>query len=260
MGLSCAKGVWNKRARAIEVKNRFEELAEGDGETESGECSVKGGCCGSSLEVHGKPGKDVEKEFIADTLNNLAGNHVKRTQATDCMNFKAGKRAEKEVIADYVNFEREIYGRRVMEIGQVELGAKKLTRESSIQFNVTDARRPLVSAVKICEAGNRVHLDKNGGYVENEATGERMQLRKSRGTYVFDVQYSINGEEDEVTVDSGAGVSVWPKDKLPELETKSKIAGLRMVAANGTEMQNYGQKLVRFRGGSTGNAGFRRRA
>ena len=87
-----------------------------------------------------------------------------------------------------------------------------------------------------------------------------MRLRKSRGTFVFDVQYSVNGEEDGITLDSGAGVSVWPKDKLPEVETAEKIAGLRMMAANGTEMRNYGQKFVRFRGVSACEAGFRRHA
>ena len=146
------------------------------------------------------------------------------------------------------------------EIGHVGTEGKKMTRESAIRFNVTDSRRPLVSAVKICEAGNRVYLDKTGGYIENEVTKERMRLRKSRGTFVFDVQYAVNGEEDEITLDSGAGISVWPRDKLPEVKLEAKQAGLRMIAANGTNMNNYGQKLVRFHGIACEDAGFRGRA
>ena len=75
-----------------------------------------------------------------------------------------------------------------------------------------------------------------------------MQLRESRGTYVFDVVFEDTKEKGTVTLDSGAGVSVWPKDKLREVEMLPKVKGLKMVAANGTEIKNEGQKIIKFRG------------
>ena len=52
---------------------------------------------------------------------------------------------------------------------------------------------------------------------------------------VFDVIFEDTKDEGTVTLDSGAGVSVWPE-------------GLHMVAANGTEIRNLGQKVIKFRG------------
>ena len=75
-----------------------------------------------------------------------------------------------------------------------------------------------------------------------------MALRAHRGTYVFDVVYEETGEKDVVTLDSGAGVSVWPKNKMPELRLEPKQKGLKMVAANGSAIENFGQKVVAFHG------------
>ena len=162
---------------------------------------------------------------------------------------------------DLAVYEGENEEKDLVEINAVD-GAR-LTRESCINFHVTDAKRPLASAVKVCEAGNRVVMEADGGYVENLKTGERMRLRKDKGTFVFDIQYSVNGNMDTITLDSGAGVSVWPADKLPEVSMTAKKPGLRMVAANGTDMKNYGQKTIRFRGLAEevrSNADFTRRA
>ena len=49
-------------------------------------------------------------------------------------------------------------------------------------------------------------------------------------------------------MDSGAGVRVWPKTWKEEVRMMPKKEGLRMVAANGTEIKNLGQKLIRFQG------------
>ena len=78
-------------------------------------------------------------------------------------------------------------------------------------------------------------------------TGERIKLRKKKGVYVFDVQYE-DGDSGEITLDSGAGVSVWPKDlKQSRLRVGPKKEGLKMVAANGTTIENVGQTKVVFR-------------
>ena len=72
------------------------------------------------------------------------------------------------------------------------------TRESAIEFNVAEVRKPLASAVRMVMAGNRVVLDSEDSYIENRKTGERMKLKVKDGTYVFDVQYK-DGEVDELT-------------------------------------------------------------
>ena len=82
-------------------------------------------------------------------------------------------------------------------------------------------------------------MEGSGGYIESIATGERIQLRLERGVYVFDVVLP-NGERAVVALDSGAGVCVWP-----ELEKKEECSS--MIAANGTEISNVGQKVIQFK-------------
>jgi hypothetical protein len=131
-----------------------------------------------------------------------------------------------------------------------EVSQEELTRECGFIFNVADVAKPLASAVKVCQAGNRVVLDPEDGksYVENISTGERMKLSIEKGTFVFEVQFSDDGEMGKITLDSGAGVSVWPKKLKTNLKMLPKDASLRMIAANGTPIENYGKKVIKFKG------------
>jgi hypothetical protein len=125
--------------------------------------------------------------------------------------------------------------------------ALPLTRLSSIEFNVADVRKPLASAAKMVKNGNRVVLDQAGSYIMNKATGECMEVKVKDETFVFDVQFE-SGEQGTITLDSGAGVHVWPKNKLKDAPTLPKKEGLKMCAANGSEIQNHGRKVIKFRG------------
>ena len=110
--------------------------------------------------------------------------------------------------------------------------------------------KPLASAVKITEASNVavLHPEEGKSFILNLDTRERIKVRKEKGAYVFDVQYTEGDEAGTVTLDSGASVSVWPKNLLPKVKIQPKEEGLRTIAANGTEIKNYGQALVKFRG------------
>ena len=125
--------------------------------------------------------------------------------------------------------------------------AQRLTRESELEFNVADAKRPLASAVKVVKAKNRVILDEDGSFIQNKVTGECMEVRIEKDTFVFDVEYQ-NGEPGTIVLDSGVGVSVWPKGKMGEVALKPRDPKLRMTAANGSEIKHYGRKLIKFRG------------
>ena len=129
--------------------------------------------------------------------------------------------------------------------------AKPLTRMSSIEFNVADVRKPLASAARMVKSGNRIVLDDEGSYILNKATGETMEVKTHKDMFVFDVQFE-SGQLDTITLDSGAGVHVWPKDKLPEVPLMPRKDNLRMLAANGSEIKNYGRKLIKFRGNDFG--------
>ena len=73
---------------------------------------------------------------------------------------------------------------------------------------------------------------------------------------MFDVQFK-NGSSGTITLDSGAGVNVWPEGLLTDVPMLDREPGLRMTAANGTEIPNMGSKVIEFVGQQPG---FTRRA
>ena len=50
----------------------------------------------------------------------------------------------------------------------------------------------------------------------------------------------------EITLDSGAGVSYWPESLMKEVPMGPKVRGMKFRAANGTELEYYGTKKIRF--------------
>ena len=110
---------------------------------------------------------------------------------------------------------------------------------------MADVQRPLASASKVASKGNRIVMDDNGSFIQSIATGEKIALWAERGVYVFDAKYE-DGATGAVALDSGAGVNVWPQDSWNDAKMELKVAGLKMVAANGAEIANMGQKVIQF--------------
>ena len=133
-------------------------------------------------------------------------------------------------------------------VKKVDVVGEKLTRLSAMTFNEADVKKPLASAVEIAKAGNRIVLQADGGYIENAKTGEKMKVDVDKNVYVYQVQMD-DGEMIAVTLDSGAGSNVWPRGlKAGSSILKPPKKGLKMIAANGTPISNFGQRLVKFRG------------
>ena len=151
-----------------------------------------------------------------------------------------------EAEEDYDELADEVFG--IMAVDE----EKSRTRTSAIEFNVAEVKKPLVSAVKMVRNDNRVVLDADGSYIENKSTGERMAVRMQDETFVFDVEYE-DGEKGSMTLDSGAGVHVWPKDARKHVPLLPRKSNLRMCAANGTEIVNHGRKVIQFRGHAVQN-------
>ncbi len=74
-----------------------------------------------------------------------------------------------------------------------------------------------------------------------------MELGIKGETFVFEVMLE-NGEDEMITLDSGAGVHVWPRDRGTHIPLETGTSGVTMWAANGTQIPNLGQKVVKFRG------------
>ena len=150
-------------------------------------------------------------------------------------------------LAKSVNAKQNVEVRNRFEMLAVETNKdRKMTRTSAIEFNVAEVRKPLASAGMMVKSGNRVVLDQDGTFIENKSTGERMEVMVKDETFVFDVELT-NGESEVITLDSGAGVPVWPRGRCEDVTMMPMKEGLRMCAANGTPITNLGRKLIKFR-------------
>ena len=67
-------------------------------------------------------------------------------------------------------------------------------KSKSMNFQVTDCKKPLASVSKIVDKGNRVVFDSEGSYIQNKQTGETMKLERERGTYIMIVEYETSEE------------------------------------------------------------------
>ena len=143
------------------------------------------------------------------------------------------------------------------EVEEVNIGAVEkaecfkggMSRKSGMKFNVAEVKKPLASAAKVVGAGNRISMgpNPNENFIENASTGEKIQLRVEGGTYVFDVEFE-DGELGTITLDSGAGVNVWPSGLQAQVPMQPKDPRLRMTAANGSSIENLGTKVIHFKG------------
>ena len=83
-----------------------------------------------------------------------------------------------------------------------------------------------------------------GGYIENLSTCEKMKGRLEKDVSFYDAQME-DGDMVTMTLDSGAGYTVWPKGLSAGTSTlRLPRKGMTMVAANGTPIDNFGQRLV----------------
>ena len=137
-----------------------------------------------------------------------------------------------------------------------EVGLKPKTRAAQVEFNEADVRKPLASARAVAKAGNGIWLDENGGYIMNLETGECMDVKVVNDVYAFDVQLD-DQSEDTITLDSGAGCSVWPHGRhAGHAKMTEKKKGIGMVAANGAAIAHYGQRTLSFKGVKSDDQGF----
>ena len=72
-------------------------------------------------------------------------------------------------------------------------------------FQVADVKKPLLAVKRICEKGNLVQFgsEPKDNFILIKQTGDKVLLRKKRGSYVMDVSFP-EGAKTEIIVDSAA--------------------------------------------------------
>ena len=134
-------------------------------------------------------------------------------------------------------------------IQEINVAEKEMEAKCKMTFHVTDSRRMLAAVSRIVEADNTVVFSKKwGSYIENNKTGDKMELKMVKGVFVVEAKI-LEGDklvDASIVIDSGAADNVMPKEMLKGVEMMSKQEGVRFQGANGSELGNYGRKAVSF--------------
>ena len=116
-------------------------------------------------------------------------------------------------------------------------------------FEVCNVRRALASVARICSRGNRVVFDeeedKEGSYIENKTTGNRIKMRRKGNAWVVDVNMVGTGQAAEIWVDSAAEESVCPKDFGTEFGMTKAETEVRLVNASGGKIEHFGGRRIK---------------
>ena len=65
--------------------------------------------------------------------------------------------------------------------------------EIELKAQVTDVHRPLMSVSRICDRGNRVVFEAQGGYIESLSSGEKIHVLRDQNVYRLQVEVPGSG-------------------------------------------------------------------
>ena len=120
----------------------------------------------------------------------------------------------------------------------------------AIMFHLTNVKKMLISVDRLGAAGNHVNFgpEKCDNYIINKKTGRKIEMRKKGGVYEIDVVFRCGEtwEQGVMTVDSGAEDCVMPWNWYKKVEASEKAHGVQFMGADGTDLGNYGKKLMEF--------------
>ena len=72
---------------------------------------------------------------------------------------------------------------------------------SSITFQASDVTKPLVAVKKIAEKGNIVQFgpEEKDCFIKNIKTQKKIPMKKEGGTYILEVEYLVEKDEETST-------------------------------------------------------------
>ena len=118
-----------------------------------------------------------------------------------------------------------------------------------MRFEVCGVKKPLAAVWRIAGKGNRVCFGSEEGdnYIQNINDGRKMMMRRKGGSYVIDVV--MNGETQEITVDSAAEESVCPIWFGEDfgIQRVEKGREMKLINASGGKIDHHGNRQVSFK-------------
>ena len=117
-------------------------------------------------------------------------------------------------------------------------------------FHVTSAKKMLVSVERLTAAGNLVTFGPSNDYccIKNLETERVIHMKRRGGVYEVEVMFQIGEmwKKGILTIDSGAEENVMPRGWYEEVELMEKKEGIKFMGADGSDLGNFGRKLMQF--------------
>jgi hypothetical protein len=88
-------------------------------------------------------------------------------------------------------------GSKMKNYGAVKVKFQNEGRNRAMNFHVTDVQKPLGAVCRIADKGNYVCFGPGAGdnYILNIESGEKIWMKRERGTYVIEADYEVGDEE-----------------------------------------------------------------
>ena len=126
---------------------------------------------------------------------------------------------------------------------QINVVVQAEDAKSRMAFHLVDSKRILAAVFMIMDADNTVVFSKRWGcYIENDVTGERMKVVRTKGVFMVKVKV-WDGEKyvsEDIVIDSGAADNVMPKEVFGRLEMLEKQAGCGFKGRTGQSWGTMG--------------------
>ena len=109
------------------------------------------------------------------------------------------------------------YGPEMVHFKPLGAAGKKGPR-AAIEFHVADTTKALASAAAVVNSGHCVVLRSEGSYIQCEASGRKIPLRQTGGTFVFDVEFEKGVKVCSIEADvftAGEASSSGPRNTDP---------------------------------------------
>ena len=91
-------------------------------------------------------------------------------------------------------------GSRIEVLGEKVVRFEKDGVECGMRYLITDVKKPLAAVSSMVDEGNRVVFDAEGSFIENKATGKRIELERANGTFVMKLNIDTGKKEDRMQV------------------------------------------------------------
>ena len=211
-----------KVVEKLQVKNAFKEICDSDDD-------------------------DDEKLFDEDDYPGFKEIEVVESKDKfERMSEKVSQKLKKSVAIERKKKEGDDFEKMLSEV--VIAAVENNNTQLGLGFQVTNVKKPLLSAKRVCEKGNIVQFGPKptDSFIANVSTGQRLMLRQKGKSWILDVRFK-DGTWREITVDSAAEESVCPEDWGKEvygLIPIEKGKEMQFVGANGSKICHYGQREV----------------